>query len=212
MGAICLLVRIKLWRHTKRKYGKQLYIRLSSKQATERDNLFNLYLQGGGKDELSLTLHNLLVSLLCHTTNDDKLACPTDYALCIACLDDQKEEGDIAWCFKSPSRITGLFAKLQYCFRMIFFTHCWTIAKNGGTYKPLHNHQFTPFQPSSVSDLMNVDDDAGGDFVEIIDEVNEGVLADEGDEFIDGVNGEVSDNEGNEIIDNNEEENSALIQ
>jgi len=88
-----------------------------------------LYLNSAKQSELYPVFQKLLVFILCHHTILDKLACPTDYSVCLACL---KEESDsAAWNFKAPLLIIGHFPKLQYCLWMIFFTHCFSIAQDG---------------------------------------------------------------------------------
>jgi hypothetical protein len=143
MGAICLLIRVKLLKHLKRS-PKQFRICVSQDQVNARDALFRLYLNGAGQEELRPALHTLLVSLLCHYTSNSKLGCPTDYSTCLACLKDPEE--CFGWGFKKPSEITGVFTRLQYCFRMVYFTHCYTIACHGGVYQALPSP--SPVAPS----------------------------------------------------------------
>jgi len=147
LSTICLLIRVKLLRHIERvPEGLKIYV--SQDQIKARDGLFDLYLGGAEQSELHLALHTLLVSILCHSTNNNKLACPTDYSVCLDCLE---KADDVGWKFKKPSRITGKFSQLQFCFRMIYFTHCYTIACNGGIYKPLSSLlPTTPIPPATA--------------------------------------------------------------
>lgn len=84
------------------------------------------------------------------TNNNNKLTCPTDYSVCIACLEKTKKDS-IAWNFRKPSDVTGVFAKLQYCFRMVYFTHCHTVANNNKVYKPFPSLQIKNNTPSGKS-------------------------------------------------------------
>ena len=153
LATVCLLIRVKFLISSK-KAPKGLKLYVSQRQTKARDTLYNLYLDITNQSYLP-ALHQLLVSILCHSTNNKKLACPTDYSMCLACL----EKGDFGWTFKAPSNITGKFAGLQYCFQMVFFTHCYTIAVNGGLFKSLSNP--TPkaqpaHQPDSSSHTLTV--------------------------------------------------------
>jgi len=94
--------------------------------------LFNLYLSGASHQELYPTLHTLPVFILCHHTDNIRLACPTDYFLCLASLTDPIAN-NVAWNFRKPSDIIRRFAALQFCLQMIYFTHCYTMAYGGGT-------------------------------------------------------------------------------
>lgn len=132
MRTICLLIRIKFLKHTQKMPGK-FRICVSQEQVNARDTLFELYLKKAGRSELYPALHTLLVSILCHQTTQGKLACPTDYSMCLACLEDKKDT--TAWNFKIPSLITGQFSRLQYCLRMVFFTHSFSIAHGGPNYQ-----------------------------------------------------------------------------
>ncbi|KAF9643912.1 hypothetical protein BDM02DRAFT_3191090 [Thelephora ganbajun] len=201
MDTISLLIRIKLLRHIKRApEGLKIYV--SQDQINARNNLFNLYLSGAKQSELQLALHTLLVSILCHSTTTNKLACPTDYSMCLACL----KKGDaIAWNFKSPSQITGKFAQLQFCFRMVYFTHCYTISCNVGTYKPLLPPSSTtpippaitythPKPPYSSSILWEIEEQKGNEVtLEVIGTRDSQPLRYEDEEEIEIVGDEQSD-------------------
>lgn len=130
MRTICLLTRLKYLKHTHKVPGA-LQIQVSQKQVDARDSLFKLYLDGARRSELHSVLHTLLISILHHHTGHGKLACPTDYSVCLTCLEGESD----SWTFKTPSLITGQFAGLQYCFRMIHFTHCFSVAQNGYDYQ-----------------------------------------------------------------------------
>lgn len=132
MRTICLLIRVKFLKHIQ-KAPRALRICVSQEQVDARDALFKLYLNSAQQSELYPALHKLLVTILCHHTMLDKLACPTDYSVCLACLEE--ESNSAAWEFKAPSSITGHFSRLQYCLRMIFFTHCFSIAQDGPKYQ-----------------------------------------------------------------------------
>jgi hypothetical protein len=141
LATVCLLIRVKFLVSSK-KAPKGLKLHVSQSQIQARDKLFSLYLDLADPSQLLPALHELLVSILCHSTNNRKLACPTDYSICLTCLGDDS----LGWSFKKPSDITGKFAGLQFCFRMIFFTHCYTLAVNGGNYKCL-----SPLPPTTTS-------------------------------------------------------------
>lgn len=145
LATICLLIRVKYLISFK-KVPKGLKLYVSQDQITARDKFYNLYLEMANPDQLLPTLHQLLVAILCHSTNNMKLACPTDYSICLTCLENTESP---AWDFKTPSEITGKYSALQYCFRMIFFTHCYTLAVNQGNYKPL----WTPPAPPPTNPL-----------------------------------------------------------
>ena len=132
MRTICLLIRVKLLKHIQ-KIPAALRIYVSQEQVDARDALFKLYLDGAKCSELYPAVHKLLVSILCHHTSNQKLACPTDYSVCLASL--KVEEDSTAWNFRAPSVITGEFSRLQYCLRMVFFTHCLSIAHHGPDYQ-----------------------------------------------------------------------------
>jgi len=113
LAAVCLLVRVKYLISSK-KAPKGLRLCVSQSQIQARDRLFNLYLETTDTLKLLPALHHLLISILCHFTNM-KLACPTDYSMCLTCLRDMVEKSFI-WSFKKPSEITNKFAGLEYCF------------------------------------------------------------------------------------------------
>lgn len=195
----------------------KLKIHISQSQADARDKLFSLYLGTAKREELQPEVHTLLVSLLCFYTGPYKLACPTDYSICLACLEDSD---DTVWKFRSASTTTGIFAGMQFCFRMIYFTHCYTIAYNEGSYKPLSpqpliTHTKSTIQttlqfPSTLSEslesipiLMEVENirESAPETIELVDNQLSG-NEDEDTEIID-------DEQDTEIIDDNDR---ALIQ
>lgn len=76
--------------------------------------------------------------------------------MCLSCLGDKSS----GWRFIPPSDITGKHAGLQYCLRMIYFTHCYTLAINGGVYKQLSlSPSTTPPIHQSDSDIATESDD-----------------------------------------------------
>lgn len=135
LATVCLLVRVKFLISSK-KAPKGLRLYVSQSQIQARDRLFNLYLETTDTSKLLPDLHQLLVSILCHSTSNRKLACPTDYSMCLTCLGDKVKIRSV-WSFKKPSEITNKFAALQYCFRMVFFIHCYTLCINKGSYQHL---------------------------------------------------------------------------
>lgn len=197
MSTICLLIRVKFFKYEQKIPGK-LKICISQKQIDARDSLFQLYLKEAAPIELLAALHNLLVSILCHPTNISKLACPTDYSTCLACLMDPKESHSVAWNFKNLSDITEILSGLQYSFRMIYFTYCYNIAYNDGAYKPFSHFQIqesvqsVPFesfkQPSILSEVRD-EQCVNGD-VEAINQKDVQMLECEEEEI------EITDNEG----------------
>lgn len=137
LKTICFLIKIKYLKHTNK--AQKLQIHVSQDQVKARDHLFQLYLHGADQQSLYPALHNLLVSILCHCTGNSKLACPTDYVLCLSSLkisEETSEETSEAWNFIKPSDITARFAWMQFCLRMIYFTHCYTQSHNNGKYSP----------------------------------------------------------------------------
>jgi hypothetical protein len=154
MHTICLLMRVKFLKHT-RKAPRTLQICVSQEQVDARDALFRLYLNGAKQSELYPALHKLLIAILCHHTTQGKLACPTDYSVCLTSLKTEKDSS--AWNFKTASLITGQFSKLQYCLRMVFFTHCFSMAQDGPNYQMpsllLPSMTSTPPVPSSFNPL-----------------------------------------------------------
>lgn len=205
LSTICLLIRIKYLKHIHR-VPRKLQLHVSQDQKNARDHLFNLYLSAAGQSELYLALHTLLVSLLCHSTSNSKLACPTDYSLCLVSLGDTRDNS-LIWKFKKPSDISGKFGQLQYCLRMTYFTHCYTIACNGGIYQP-----FLPLPlPKAASTESPPPSKTPSDYYSILQEV-EKCLEESEDilEVIDSANSQLSGYEEDIEIDDEGDDRNLL--